>query len=533
MTVVPFPRATRSRPESKTRVSDWLGMHKTSLLVMLPVLALVAVAMTINFDGFPGRVNDDEGTYVAQTWAVLAKGQLSHYTYWYDHPPLGWLQIAAYAWATDGFHRAATAVTVGREFMVLTHLASCGLLYMLARRLQFSRVAGVAAVLLFTFSPVALYYHRMVFLDNIAIAWTLAALVFAASPRRSLAAAFGSGVCLAVAVLSKETTLVLLPMVAWVLFRNQPKFGRVWSMTLFGVTFASLASFYPLYAILKNELVPGPGHVSLVWAIEWQLFTREGSGSVLDPGSISYQTVHGWLQTDPWLLAAGAAAVIPALLVRRLWPLAFGMGFQVLMLFRSGYLPQAYLVALLPLAPLLVVGVGEAAFKARPFRPVVSWPGKLCAQLVYGLKWSTARIGIVLTVVAVVVFGALGGPHWADALRHSETSDPGVSSIQATNWLEAHAEKRDIIVTDDNLWINLTLDGYTKPIWVFKADLDPAVKAMYLSDGWRDIKYLVLPGLSESLLKNLPTVWAAIQHSHVVKVFGTGDAEMIVRVVDR
>ena len=50
---------------------------------------------------------DDEGTYTAQAWAIEHWHTLAHYTYWYDHPPIGWLVIAAWTWPTqalsDGF----------------------------------------------------------------------------------------------------------------------------------------------------------------------------------------------------------------------------------------------------------------------------------------------------------------------------------------------------------------------------------------------------------------------------------------------
>ena len=48
---------------------------------------------------------DDEGTYVAQAWAVETRHDLAHYTYWYDHPPLGWFVIAAWTWPTQAFER--------------------------------------------------------------------------------------------------------------------------------------------------------------------------------------------------------------------------------------------------------------------------------------------------------------------------------------------------------------------------------------------------------------------------------------------
>lgn len=60
--------------------------------VVLSVL-LVGLAQLVNVTGWP-VFGDDEGTYTAQAWAVL-HGDLAHYTYWYDHPPAGWIQLAA------------------------------------------------------------------------------------------------------------------------------------------------------------------------------------------------------------------------------------------------------------------------------------------------------------------------------------------------------------------------------------------------------------------------------------------------------
>src|SRR5215471_18486441 len=188
-------------PDSRqpSRLIGWLRRHYVGAAVLVPLLVVVGLANAWNLQGWPGRVNDDEGTYVAEAWAMLAEHHLSHYTYWYDHPPLGWALIAGWAWLTDGFHRYPSAVMLGREVMWLANLVACALLYTLARRLQMRRVAAAAAVLVFGLSPLAIYYHRMVFLDNVATMWVLASLAIAASSRRSLAAALWSGVCFAVA----------------------------------------------------------------------------------------------------------------------------------------------------------------------------------------------------------------------------------------------------------------------------------------------------------------------------------------------
>src|SRR4051812_8433391 len=61
----------------------------------IPVVALTAILHAINLFGYP-YYHTDEGTYIAQAWAILRLGELSHYTYWYDHAPLGWIQVAAW-----------------------------------------------------------------------------------------------------------------------------------------------------------------------------------------------------------------------------------------------------------------------------------------------------------------------------------------------------------------------------------------------------------------------------------------------------
>jgi 4-amino-4-deoxy-L-arabinose transferase-like glycosyltransferase len=206
-------RSAQAAPSStrQSRLRSWLSVHRASLCLVLVLLGVVGLAMAWNLQGFPGSVNDDEGTYVAEAWAMVYPHHLSHYTYWYDHPPLGWATIAAWAWMTDGFHRVARAVMVGREVMWLATLVSCAMIYVLARRLRFRRVSAAAAVLLFGLGPLDIWYHRMVSLDNLATMWTLAAFAVAASRRRSLAAAFGSGFCFAAATLSKETIVLLVP----------------------------------------------------------------------------------------------------------------------------------------------------------------------------------------------------------------------------------------------------------------------------------------------------------------------------------
>src|SRR5579863_1051727 len=141
---------------------SWLVRHRTSLLLLSGATTLVGAAMSWNLAGYPGRADDDEGTYVSRAWAMLYEQHLSNYTYFWDHPFFGWAQIAAWARLTDGYALNSQAVMVGRECMLAVTLVSCALLYVLARRLDMGRAFAAAAVLLFGLSPLAIWYHRMV-----------------------------------------------------------------------------------------------------------------------------------------------------------------------------------------------------------------------------------------------------------------------------------------------------------------------------------------------------------------------------------
>jgi dolichyl-phosphate-mannose--protein O-mannosyl transferase len=170
---------------------DGIRRNRVDLLILVALLALAGVVHAVGMDRSPARF-DDEGTYTAYAWAVQYTGKLGHYTYWYAHPPLGWVQLAAWNWVTNAFAHAPYAVAAERQFMLLAKLVSVALLYGLALRLRMNRLFAVATVLLFALSPLAVYFTRTALLDNIVTPWLLAAFFLAASPRRSMGAAAGS-----------------------------------------------------------------------------------------------------------------------------------------------------------------------------------------------------------------------------------------------------------------------------------------------------------------------------------------------------
>jgi hypothetical protein len=527
--LAPVPTRRALPPPKRHWLRKWLREHWLSLLLVAGLLLAVGIVHAVGYDRFPGRINDDEGTYVAQAWAVQHWHSLAHYTYWYDHPPVGWITIAGYTWLTQAFERLPTAVSAGREFMVVVKLASAALLYLLARRLGFHRLAAAGAVLLFGLSPLAIPYQRMVFLDNPALMWTLAALALAASPRRSLAASAGSGACFAIAVLSKETSLVLFPALALLLWQYTSPRTRRYNLALFLTVFGGLVFLYPLYAILKNELLEGPGHVSLLWAIKWQLFDRVPSGSLLDPASRTHAVARSWIEQDPWLLGSALLLIPLGLLLRRLRAITLALTIQVVMLFRNGFLPFAYVIALLPFAALLVAGMADHLWKgyAPRRRGQPRWHDRLRLWVAALIK----RAGQLAVISAVTASLVVVAPAWSRDLRQQMMEDRSQPVKQAVAYAVANIPVRSILLTDDNLWPDLLRHGFNpNPVWFYKLDLDPAIRAKY-KNGWRDIDYVVIGHVPPIILRDLPLVTAAIQHSEVMATFGSGETEVTIRRV--
>jgi len=398
--------------------------------------------------------------------------------------------------------------------MLVCALVSCGLLYVLARRVQIGRPFAAVAVVAFAFSPLSLQYQRLAFLDNLAVMWLLGALVFAASPRRSLAAAFGCGCCFSASVLTKETTVLLLPVVWMVLRRHTTERTRTWSLGVFTASFLGIVAVYPLYALLKHELFQGAGHVSLLGSIKWQLLARPASGSLLDRSSDTYNLARSWIDADPWLLLVGVALIPLGLVVRRLRAIALALFIQVAMMVRNGYMPYAYVTAMLPFAALLIGGLADVGWKLRPTH-VLRWrPARAVPR-------HTLRLG-----ATVVTVGLLGGvavsaaPRWYDSARVATTADDRSAYLAATQWVIANLDRDNVILVDDYMWTDLARAGFRNEVWYNKAVLDPTVQATYFPHGYADADYVILGHMNASDLAAMPLIADAMVNSTVVHDFG-------------
>jgi hypothetical protein len=514
----PPPTAAAFRNVLRRTVSRRVG-----LLFPLALLVIAGVVVGTNLMHWP-QTQFDEGTYVGYAWAIQ-HGRLANYTYSYGHPPLGWLLIFFWIEATRVAGGRVFSVDNGREFMLVVCLVSCALLYVLARRLGFSRVTAGAAVILFALCPLSIFYHRAVLLDNPSMTFAIAAFLLAWTPQRRLWAFAGSGVCFALSALCKETTLTLLPAVVVAVIQNADRRTKHYCVMLFLAFFLLAGGIYPLYATLKGELLPGHGHVSLTGYMIVQLFTRRSSGSIFYPYSQAHAIVKFWLQVDPWLLFA-ALAVSPIALARRSTravTLAFLI--QVATLFRPGYLPNMYVIGMLPFAALMVPGSIEALWQ---------WVQLLRIPIVMRV----ARAVVAAIACAAALFFA---SRWPTGDRIATTVSLDSPERAAEQWLVDHVGPGKRLIVTDQYWIYLIEHGYNDQpmpggffsktvVSYWPLDYDPAVKNAF-PRGWHEFNYIVVNQDMLGTLKQTPSSAAAIDHSRVVASFGRGGSKVQIRQI--
>jgi hypothetical protein len=489
-----------------------------------------ALAVGLGIGVYPA-LGGDEGIYTSQAWAVL-HGDITPYTYTYDHPFVGWAQLAPLqAFAAWSHWGGDNTVVAGRAVMVLYAFATLLLTFGVARRIGMRLPFAVTTVLLLGICPLFVVDARQVYLDNIALPWLLGSFFLALSPARRQWTYGLAGVLFGVAVLSKETVLVLLPALAYVVSTRAYRPIRAMSMVSFVTLGTAVVLAYPLFALLRTELLPGPGHVSL-WTngIMYQLASRKGSGALWESGSARQALVGYWLSYDPVLVLGGTAGGIVCLFSRRLRVVGLAVLLWSLPVLKpGGYLPAMYVIAVLPFGALAVVGVLEAGWN-RVTTQVARWRPERRALVT---SRGAVSLGAALVLAAVATTFVPG-------LR---TVLPGRDAAvapadAAVAYVADHVPLDADVVVDPAFWTDLVEQGRGEPwhgvISYYQFDLDPKTSSTELPDGWRDVDYVLQTSAMTSNLHDLelPRTAAAIAHSSVVRSWGSGSDQVTLRRVD-
>ena len=501
------------------------------------VLLISALAHGVNMFEFPFYEND-EGTYMAQAWSVTSLHQLSVYTYWYDHAPLGWLQLTAWTLWTGGFYTFGTSIDSGRVLMLLMHVGSTALVYAIARSITRSAVVAGVASLIFALSAYGIYFHRRVLLDNISTFWMLLSLALLVCGRLSLNRVWLSALTLGVSILSKELTIFLVPVLTYLVFIRSDKTNRWFAVVGWPLIVGSMFSLWFLMAGLKNELFETgtwlgglDEHVSLLGSLKFQASRGQDGGLFnMDSGIWAYARV--WSQEDPFVVMGGTICAILSVLLIPWYRMVGVVGLVTLSLWaflaRGGVVIEFYLVPLVPLLALNIaltswaVGTLMARFVLRAIRIgamattsiQLAWVGCCLALLVPGY-FSPFR-GFTLGQVPFTVW------------THSQASGQN----QATEWAQRNLMPDSFMVIDHYHWLELRqppgdMRGAPNVHWYWKVELDPDIRKGVFREDWHTVDYVIAtPQLKHDRDQNgLDFIGAALDHSTLIARFDSGGWE--------
>lgn len=498
-------RCINPAPFTLDTMSRWDRITMAGLMLGALILSLW------NLNGAPSY-QDDEGTYTSQAFAVHG-GSLAPYTYWYDHPPLGWIQISALSWIPNLLGLGdGTAIGATRYVISVFFVASALLLYMLARRLKVRIPFAALTTIIFILSPLSLVLGRQVYLDNIGVPWLLLAFYLALSSRDALWHHVSAGICFAVAVLSKETLAIFGPALLLALAYRPRWSNRAFSVVGFLIVGGLILAFYPLTALLHNELLTGPDHVSLQDALAYHFLDRSGSGTIFEAGSSRAELLTGWLYFDKYLIGAGLVAAVVCLVRRQTRMITVAIAcFAVPIVLGQGYLPAMYIIAVIPFLA-LALGTGVD----------IAWSGmENLGRKRPAIRRPMRSLSIVVVCLSLTLMSV---PQWFEQDRELLTAQNNGNWRSTMEWVQDNVPRDEVVLTPYSMWHDLNSSGWNDP-WTMiateKADLDAQFDVEH-PNGWREIDWIIVGPSVTSNIESLGLTKAktVLENSTSIQTFG-------------
>jgi hypothetical protein len=434
------------------------------LLITTPLI-LSGFTHLWNPIGFP-YVHGDEGHYLRRAMHVLqglgpqeTKMEFDHP---FDHPYFGQLFLGGIFWiigyphfinisdiSLEGLKQSVEQLyLVPREIMGFLALADTFLIYKITER-KYSRKAGFLAAILFAVMPLTWLTRRTV-LESILLPFILCSILCAVYLRtgyskddhksnnessfrgdsvrsgrivnKGHALTLLSGLLLGLAIFTKITAIMIIPLVVYLIFVNSNKSFKVLGLWFFPVVLIPM--IWPAYALLIGQFQD--------WAdgISWQS-EREGRGLM--------RSFNAIFRIDPALWMVGLSSVILVTAVKKdpfllLWIIPF-------LLFYSSitFIQHFHWILLLPML-CIAAGVcisdllNKISAKSRfSINKVVSY-SMLSAFFLFGLVSTTL---LITTNINTSLFEAQA--LIIKIMPHHSEKDKGDSeevTLMGSNWMQ-------------------------------------------------------------------------------------------------
>ena len=462
-------------------------------LLIISLLVIAGVAHGYNMFHYP-YYESDEGTYMSQAWAIITSGQLAPYTYWYDHSPVGWMLIALWLKLTGGLFTWGFAINSGRVLMLILHVASSGLLYAIGKKLTNSKIMASFAVLLFSLSPLAIYFQRRVLLDNIMVFWVLLAFAFVLYSKKRLRWIIASAVSFGIAVLSKESAIFFLPFFAVLVYTQLPKINRLFGTFKWIAVAGAIISLYFIFSMLKGEFFPSgtmlggqSEHVSLLQTLEFQ--SNRGNVPIWNPESSFWEMTRNWNNDDPSLLLLGAISTVITLLfaiksVAARIISGFALSYWLFML-RGGLVLEFYII---PLIPMIALTSSYVAYRfIEFFNKRKLFINRMFAVVPFGLC-------VVYFLMQVFVYS----PTIRQDTQNIYTSDETTAQIAAVDWFLERELPNEFIAIDNYAYLDLNYrnnGNFKNAEYYWKVDQDKDIRDEILNGDYNNIDYILFTPL--------------------------------------
>jgi 4-amino-4-deoxy-L-arabinose transferase-like glycosyltransferase len=357
----------------------------------------------------------DEAKYTDEGW--WASGAVRHFLigHWEiagDYNPAAAVPVWP-ALLTMVFEFSGVSVIAARALNVGFSAATVALVYLLIRRYGGTRTTAAVAALLLAASPFAFAFSRLATLDTMVVfEWVL--LLWAASyagrshswPLPML------GLLMGAMVLTKTTSLALMPSVLWLLWKRSLRA----LLTVSSLACAILGIYFLL--VLRSR-----------YADDYHYFFDINALADVEPahtGSLLHQLFRHGLWIDRILYPASLAVLILSLIwLRRLWrnPLfaaswiAFAGNALYILRRQDDYAPRYFLAMLVPLILALVLTLQELEIRHRSLATL------LAATLTVGGLLDTEQIFRFLDHRQYQFYEA------ANSIQATVNADPGAHRL--------------------------------------------------------------------------------------------------------
>ena len=533
---------------------------------LIASIFIAAFVFGINYAGFP-HFEGDEGIYTSRAWAFAFEGKLSTETYWYDHPPVGWMFIGFWLRTFGTFFESL--IVSSRFFILALNIFNVIFLYKISQKLftialstnnnsatYNTKHLAFFTTILFIFSTMQIYFGRRILIDNIMTFWILASLFTYFYIPQSKIKGFEqinfniilSALLFGIAALTKENAVLFgIPFVLLIatnsnlINSHKSKFEQntnnkflqrfnhqtILNIFVWGTITAAVISLYPVLAFANGEFFPNGyfttgGKPSLLETLQFQA-GRDKSAIFDFNNNPFWNQAKLWLDEDTITFGLGLVATLTNLfLYFTQWRnsnasknikvethhkisgiLFLFVLFQMMFFMRGGTVYEFYI---LPIIPFLILNI--------------------TFLIVYVIKYLQnyeqidinkiiKLFSIPLMCLAILLSTFIKG-------RIPYTENSTKAQLQAINWIQQNAPNGSLIISDAFAKAALYENKNVQVRSQFDAEYNPTF-VNSVNNGEQQVNYIIVTNQIKWTLDNLDFVSSLLQRGELVADFEATD----------